>query len=478
MTTIINYEAGPTARLFHNDNSFFRCLLGPVGSGKSVACVQEGIIRAMAQKPSPDGVRRSRQAIIRATYPELKSTTIKTFQKWVPSEVCPIVYDIPIRALFKQKLQDGTIVELETIFLALDRPEDVTKLLSLEITWAWINEAREIDKEIFTFLTGRVGRYPETDKKTGFGPTWKGIFADSNPPRTTQWIYQIFEEETPPPSFKLFKQPSAVYFDTTIQKWKTNPDAENLNFLGDDYYENQLTAPDDYIRVMLATEYGMTRIGKPVFPQFAEKDHVAKQIMLPDRSMPVILGFDFGLNPACIIAQLSKLGGLRILDELVPSDEDLESFVTDHVNPLLNKKYAQFRIQAVGDPAARGRSSLDKRTPFIVLRQFGGIYCVPARTNNFVPRKEAVDFFLNRRNGFLLNPSLTYCREAFGGGYVYEEIKNQRGKYKERPKKNGNQYSHGMDAIQYIALHAKGGGSRLSVSNGTEDRNPERFLWA
>jgi hypothetical protein len=472
MSKIINYNAGPTARLFHNDNSYFRCLIGPVGSGKSVACVMEGVRRAIQQRPSADGVRRSKQAIIRATYPELKSTTIQTFQRWLPPEICPIVYDTPIRATFRQKLQDGTTVELETVFLALDRPEDANKLLSLEITWAWINEAREIDEEIFKFLRGRIGRYPEAESFT-----WKGIFADTNPPKTTQWLYRIFEEESPNSLFKLYKQPPAVYFDGEKQGWEVNPDAENILHLPPRYYEDQIKGnSDDYIRVMLAAEYGMTRAGKPVFPQFSERDHVSTQLMHPDRSMPVILGFDFGLNPACMIAQLSKLGGLRILDELVPADEDLESFVTDYVNPLLNKKYAQFKIQAVGDPSARGRSGLDKRTPFMVLMQFGNIRCVPARTNNFVARKEAVDFFLNRRNGLLVNPNLTYTREAFGGGYVFEEIKGQRGKFKERPLKN--EYSHGMDAIQYIALFAKGGGMQRPSMSTTQDKHPDRFLWA
>ena len=37
-------------------------------------------------------------------------------------------------------------LDLEVIFLALDRPEDVKKLLSLELTGIWINEAREIPK--------------------------------------------------------------------------------------------------------------------------------------------------------------------------------------------------------------------------------------------------------------------------------------------------------------------------------------------
>ena len=46
----------------------------------------------------------------------------------------------------------------------MDRPEDVKKLLSLELTGIWINEAREIPKSIVDACTMRVGRYPSMRK--------------------------------------------------------------------------------------------------------------------------------------------------------------------------------------------------------------------------------------------------------------------------------------------------------------------------
>ena len=75
-------------------------------------------------------------------------------------------------------------MELEVIFLALDRPEDVKKLLSLELTGVWINEAREIPKSIVDACTMRVGRIPSM--RDG-GPTWYGVIADTNPPDTDHW---------------------------------------------------------------------------------------------------------------------------------------------------------------------------------------------------------------------------------------------------------------------------------------------------
>lgn len=92
----VNYVApGPVSEAFHRDDSFVRGLMGPVGSGKSTACCFEILSRALEQKPSPDGIRRSRWAICRNTYPELKSTTIKTWMDWY-QDLATMKWDTPI----------------------------------------------------------------------------------------------------------------------------------------------------------------------------------------------------------------------------------------------------------------------------------------------------------------------------------------------------------------------------------------------
>ena len=78
MDSITYDPAGPVVEAYHASDSFVRGLMGPVGSSKSSASCVEIFRRACEQKPS-NGVRRSRWAIIRNTYPELKSTTIKTW---------------------------------------------------------------------------------------------------------------------------------------------------------------------------------------------------------------------------------------------------------------------------------------------------------------------------------------------------------------------------------------------------------------
>ncbi|HET8729233.1 MAG TPA: hypothetical protein VFO41_17160 [Alphaproteobacteria bacterium] len=190
---------GPVVRRFLASNAFVRGLRGPYGSGKSVACTIDIVRRAAAQKPGRDGVRRTRWAVVRNTYPELKTTTIKTWHDWVRPELGRWRADGPpvhhVRA-------DG--LDMEVLFLALDRPEDARKLLSMELTGAWINEAREVPKAVLDALTGRVGRFPPA--RDG-GPSWSGIIMDTNPPDTDHWWYRLAEEERPE-GWAFFAQPS------------------------------------------------------------------------------------------------------------------------------------------------------------------------------------------------------------------------------------------------------------------------------
>ena len=58
-----------------------------------------------------------------------------------------------------QQLPDGTTAHVEFLFRALDKPDDIKKLLSLEVTGGWLNEAREIPKAIMDMLIGRLGLY-------------------------------------------------------------------------------------------------------------------------------------------------------------------------------------------------------------------------------------------------------------------------------------------------------------------------------
>lgn len=219
----INYEAPPTVARFMDSDAFVRCLVGPLGSGKSSGCIMEIVRRAAEQARSPrDGLRHTRFAVIRNTGPQLQDTTRKTFEQWIPE------------ILGKWKESDFEFhmcfgdVDCEVLFRALDRPADVRKVLSLDLTGAYINEAREIAKEVVDGLQARVGRFPA--KKDG-GPTWFGIWMDTNPWHVSHWGYKLFKAA--PPGHEVFEQPGG-----------RAANAENVENLPPGYYARLVHGKD------------------------------------------------------------------------------------------------------------------------------------------------------------------------------------------------------------------------------------------
>ena len=222
----IEYVAPPTVSAFLDSNDFVRVIHGPVGSGKSSGCVVEILRRALEQEPNAKRLRKSRWAVVRNTYRELEDTTRKTFEQWLGHlgrwREKDFAFEIQL------PLKDGTRLEAEVLFRALDRPEDVKKLLSLEITGAYVNELREIPKPILDGLSMRVGRYPA---KADGGATWFGVWGDTNPwPETSEYA-ELFRSI--PDGFALFRQPSGL-----------SRDAENVENLPDGYYARMCAGKD------------------------------------------------------------------------------------------------------------------------------------------------------------------------------------------------------------------------------------------
>jgi len=431
----INYTPPPTIAKFMRDDSKMRVLMGPVGSGKSVACCFEVIRRASAQAPNKRGIRASRCAVVRETARQLQDTTIKTWLDWFPEGVCGR-YMRTTKTYFL-KLGD---VECEVMFRALDDADDVANLNSLEITFAWFNECRDIAPEIVDAMSKRIGRYPS--KKDG-GPTWHGMWGDSNPPTMDTWWYYQMEHLDPEDGvspndngWAVFKQPSG-----------RSPYAENIENLPDGYYDTQGRS-DEYIRVFIDGEYGHTSNGRPIYQYFRPEYHVAHGELRPllNGLRPVIVGMDLGLTPAAVIGQMDARGRALILDECVQFDMGAQRFVRTHIKPLLYSRFAGAPVLVVVDPAGVQRAQTDERSVVDILRA-EGLKVIPARTNSISARINAVDEYLMRQvdgdSAFLLDPRCTHLKSAMMGGY----------RFKKDGTIDKNSHSHCAEALQYLCLH-------------------------
>lgn len=290
----------PTLGRFMGSDHPARLVVGPFGSGKSTACVMEFLRRATEQKPSPDGIRRTRFAAVRNSYPELRDTTRKTFEQWIPEDLGR--WDEGEFA-FRMKFGD---VESEILFRSLDRPKDVKKLLSLELTGAYINEWREIVREIFDGLTGRVGRYPSMAEG---GPTWSGIWGDTNPWHPTHWVPLLLKKH--PGAIQVFRQPSGL-----------SPQAENIKNLKPGYYKQLCVGKDEeWIRVYARGEDASAAVGSIYGALLTDLrarggvgniEHVVDPYGAPD----VFTAWDFGIADSMAIwcFGFNKSRGVDILD--------------------------------------------------------------------------------------------------------------------------------------------------------------------
>ena len=488
----LDFSKSPIVYDMIQSNAFVQGLMGPVGSGKSYACAAKIMIKAVQQKPSPvDGIKYSRWAVVRNSYPMLKTTTIKTWLDLFPEATFgnllwtpPITHHIRLPAR-----GDAAGIDCEIIFLALDQPKDVRKLLSLELTGAWVNEARELPKAVIDGLTHRVGRYPT--KRDG-GATWHGIIMDTNPMDDDHWWHRVAEKEpiTGKYAWKFFKQPGGVievakedlpenpeandHIFASGKWWRLNEKAENVNNLPAGYYMQQLAGKNlDWIRCYAQGVYTFVKDGQSVWPEY--DDNIMAAELEADPNLPIQVGLDFGLTPAAVFGQRHPSGQWRVLHEIVTFDMGLERFGQQLLTEL-QTRFPKYEVRIWGDPAGMQRDAIYETTAFEYLRSLG-LKAEPTATNDFKARREAAAAPMNRmvmgKPGLLINKNCKLLRISLSGGYHFKRIAVGAGHERFKDTPNKNEHSHVGDAFGYLLT---GGGEYRQLTRGTNRTNGKVFI--
>lgn len=488
----VDLSSSPTAYKFLQDKSFVTGIMGPVGSGKSyVSCLKVMKI-ALEQKPAENNIRYSRFVIVRNSYPELKTTTIKTWIDIFPEETFgPLKWTPPITHHIKLPPRgDAAGVDCEVIFMALDQPKDVRKLLSLELTGAWVNEARELPKAVIDGLTHRIGRYPA--KRDG-GPTWHGIWMDTNPMDDDHYWFRLAEKEPIRGKFAwtFYSQPGGIrevkvddlpenpeandHVFAAGRWWTINTKAENLKNLPNGYYLQQLAGKNlDWIRCYAEGRYTYVQEGKPVWPEYDDMLMSTSEIV-PDQNMPIQVGLDFGLTPAAVFGQRHSSGQWRVFDEIVTFDMGLERFGQELI-ARLQEKFPGFEVIVWGDPAGQQRDAIYETTAFEYLRTLG-LKAQPAPTNNFQARREAAAGPMNRlvmgKPGLLVHKDCKLVRKSLGGGYHFKRMAVGAGQERFKDTPNKNEHSHVGDAFGYLMT---GGGEYRNMTRRSQSSTNNTFV--
>lgn len=450
----INYTPVPSVTPYLLSDKFQSFIIGPVGSTKTTASLMKIPIEAQKMAKSQDGIRRSRCAVVRNTRQMLLDSTIKDFLNLFPEGQAGVYMRTELKYILK--FND---VECEVLFRGLDDADDVRRLLSLQLSFAMVDEVREINADVFDALTGRVGRYPNgmmvphrphwgTDDKGNAiqgcvddnGNQMKKVWGATNPPDLDSHWEQYFTNA----------DPDKVH--VTIQPSGRSPEADWIKHLPSGYYDDlQVGKSEDWISVYIDGQWGKSLSGTPVYDKtFTYDFHVAKEELKPvsNGDYPITIGIDFGRTPSAVFLQRDPRGRINILSEITSDNMGLETFINTKLNPHIASNYPGMTFVCAPDPAGYAKTQASEMSLVDQLRE-AGFQCARPPTNDPDKRIQAVERLLNMqlegKAMFLIDPRCTQLIKGFRSGYRYKVKKN--GEIEDKPDKN--EFSHVHDALQY-----------------------------
>jgi PBSX family phage terminase large subunit len=298
-------------------------------------------------------------------------------------------------------------------------PDPITglpsKIGSVELGWAFIDEAAEVTEADWTMVKGRLS-WP--------GIPFHQISGATNPASPKHWLKQRF---TPP-------DPDHVYLHASTLD---NP------ALPRDYVSAQMAISDSYLRRRYVLGEWVAAEGQIWLLPDAQISSPEQQ---PYRR--VVAGIDWGFVHAfaCEVVAQTGSGRLAVVDEVYVKGETL-----DQIIPALRFLQERHGItQFVADPS---------EPAFILQLQRAGLR-VAAAQNDVIPGIQAVSKAL--ASGMTVAPS---CLGLLGEipGYTWQSSRNGM---TERPIEIGDD---ACDALRYAVMHltaARGGWSAVTGSAG------------
>jgi hypothetical protein len=455
----VDFAPPPSVQGFLASEKFISLIVGPVGSTKTSAGIMKIAYHAKQMAKCADGIRRSRAVWVRNTRQMLIDTSIPDFLKWFPDGQAGNMAKTDMK--FTLRFDD---VECEVMFRGLEDANDVRRLLSLQISFAVLDEFREIHSEIFEALQGRLGRYPDkvlVPPRPEWGMDDQGLpiggcvkedgtsnrhlWGMTNPPDMDSYWETLLTN--PPSNVEVFFQPSGL-----------SQEADWLKYLPSRYYDNLAEGKSQaWVNVYIHAKFGESLAGKPVFSSFNTETHVAKtQLLLQSSSL--VIGVDAGLTPTATITQLDYQGRLLVHDSVTGNSMGALRFCREVLKPLLATKYAGRACIVIIDPAAYQRAQTDERTVADIFRN-EGFLVKPGITNTITARLAAVDGYLTRTiDG---KPAILFDKVgcaplimAMRSKYRYKT--NAKGETDETPDKT-HPWSDLADSLQYACMYADNG---------------------
>lgn len=487
---------GPVAERFILSKGPIDLIMGPWGSGKTVACVFKQVRHAAVDFPiCRDGVVHVRSAAIRDTYREMAKTALATWLEFFPKggpytasdkDAFSGGQDRPVKHILEwdvlrqwyvgkgQWEKRPTKVRFEMEFGAIGEQNLDSFFKGYEISMGWLNECDLVHEDAPGRLYGRTGRYPPASELM----EWEGerlgrikdpdsgeeaiavpriVMGDYNPPDESNWTYKRHVEEPEKwPGYNFFQQPSGLSpkAENRIGKARYKYEEEERQFGGPD-------APES--RRNVHGMYAPKAAGTVIFSRFNVLKNRADAPLPIVKELPFYLGMDAGGRPACVVVQHMPNGQRRTLREIVSRPDIVTgpARFAENIMEVLLRDFAGMRCGgAWADPSSfygadKQRGELAWVETVSMALQ---IPILPTETNDLGARFEAIDWYLGDIDAntprMLIDPSCKYLVRAYVS--QYQLTKRSTEGRTDGLQIEKNEYSHIAEADQYEAYGFRG----------------------
>lgn len=484
MTEMLNLAwkpPGPVAARFWKSTSRLQILNGPIGSGKTTACLMKAIRIAARQQPSLKHrmrnstgelvpVRRFKLAVVRDTYRQLWKTTLQSWFRRVPRDVGTFTgaENAPAAHRISFEIGTGTVdctmVDFIAEFGAIGENAVEDFMRGYEPTAWYLNELDLLAQAVLAYAQGRDGRYPEMDDG---GPTWRGVLADCNAPEFENWLYM--DPEIDPASGKpkpgIFtmtpEERAALGVELFVQPGGRDPAAENIENLTAGYYEPAAGQSQAYIARMIDNKSGYSQAGKPVHPEFNSAKHVADHELRPLERVALVIGIDPRTNPSAVFMQRLVNGQRRFIDEMQLEQNAGAHRFGERLAEMLHDRYGMLRpaeIRGVCDPSAQyGADKENGEQDWLeIVSRVSGVRIDAATSNNIDRRRAALKLPLGKLVGaaepaILISPRCRLLCAGLASGFRFRKL-NLTGSLKYSDEVEKNNYADVCEAAEYACL--------------------------
>lgn len=357
----IKFVANPTQRKFIESRAEADLFDSRKGEGKSCSLAW-AIFYHTKHNPGATWL------VIRDTWENLRRTTLSEFLMWFPDGV----FGTWVAGNKEYIWNPACGMKGKVIFLGAETEDDSSKIASMPLAGVAIDEPSPaagssggVAEFIFDTALAQL-RQPKMN--------WYAAKLAQNNPDESHWTYRRFWEPGQPPNPKSNLLPAQ---ESGFKAWQTQ-EPENLANLPPDYYESmkqRWAHRPDLLRRFAEGKHGFQQIGKALTPEWDDTMHLVDNLE-PIPGEQLHLFWDGGLNPTCVIAQVSNLGKLLILESHVGDGIGMLQLIESVVKARLTTRFRGFSWRHIGDPnlVSKDQGNSETRASRVITKELGGAF--------------------------------------------------------------------------------------------------------